>query len=180
MDLNVQTRSSKSVTANLLRPQILNLSKRESDYVRQRADKVYGRTFTFAPNGPLYDSFFCVDNFSHLIRTLETEFGVILNPSNREDVMVAMLQCFAYHGSNLDNTNRLVVIRMQPKVQALTQMKQRYQQNLSDNESNKFLHFMDPPRQIRSDRRDVTLSFSDALFGVNDRNARAFDHFKLK
>ena len=183
--MQVQAKSSNTVTSSYLRPPIkrqhvINSLKFENDRVRARANHVYGRTMSYGSASALYDGFFSETNLRELVSTIETRFGTVLDASYIEDVVVAMLQCFAYHASTLEGTNELVLIAVQPKLQALNDMRTRYQTNLVENEGTKFLHFMDHPRPILSDRRNTVLSFSDALFGVNDRNAKAFEHFKLR
>lgn len=122
--------------------------------------------------------FFSLNNYNFLIDHFERAYDIRLDASARNDVMDAMLRAFSSHYSDLDHTNRTVMLFMRPKLEQRRIIDDRFKRNVVENQSTKFLHVLTNPQNVC--KRKETLSFSEALFGPNDRNAAAFARFKLE
>lgn len=147
------------------------------DPILQHADRCLKRTVI--PDGTdTYRNFFSLKNYNSLIHYFEHQYGVELDTSYRNDVLDAMLRSFSSHYARLDDTNNLVITFMHPKLAQLRNTQDRFKRNVVENQTTKFLHVMANPANVC--KRKETLSFSEALFGPNDRNAPAFARFKMQ
>ena len=142
------------------------------DFVRSYADHCLCKTMQTLPESTLYTTFFTVHNYSVIISRLETAFDIILEDSYRHDVLDAMLKIFTYHPRTLDALNDLVIQELTPKLCMLKNDQIRYKTNVLENQNTRFLHLIEKPMSVC--HRKESLSFIDAVFGTNERNANAF------
>ena len=148
------------------------------DNIKVYADKYFNKTMLAEnlPNSDLYLNFFTSKNFDLLVKKIETDYQVSLSDSYRNDVLDTMVVCFEYHPVSLNLLNDLVLVEIRPKIMNLKFEQNRYKTNMYDNALTLFINPMELPQHFTS--RKESLSFSDALFGYNDSNAKLFEQFK--
>ena len=148
------------------------------DTIRIQADRYFNRTLLDRKleNSELYVTFFTLQNYTFILNRIEKDYDVTLSDSYKRDVFHTMLKCFEYHPENLLLLNELVLTELRPKMINLNREQKRYSYNVYENAGTTFIHPIDLPEQVCN--RKESLSFTDAMFGVNDKNLLAFQRFK--
>ena len=152
--------------------------KKNMDNIRIQADRYFNRTLLDKKliNSELYEIFFSLQNYNRIIDQIESMYDVVLSSSYRNDVLRTMLTCFEYHPINLTQLNDLVFMEIRPKLVNLKVDRNRYSTNIYENAATTFINPLDLPEQVCN--RKESLSFTEALFGRNDKNILAFQRFK--
>lgn len=146
------------------------------DLVRYNADRCFSKTMQNLPESQLYYEFFTETNLNYLVKVVEERYGIDMNDSYRHDLIDTMIRCFNYHPKTLRALNGLVLMEIRPKIQNLRTEQMRYRQNVVDNQTTRFIKVMDLPKSVC--KRKETLSFTEALFGTDERNVDAFRLFQ--
>ena len=148
------------------------------DTIRIQADRYFNKTLMDdkLKNSELYESFFNLQNYNSIINQIESRYDVKLTNSYLNDVFQIILTYFEYHPINLVQLNDLVFVETRPKLINLKFDQSRYNTNIYENAATTFIHPLDLPEQVCN--RKESLSFTEALFGRNDKNILAFQRFK--
>ena len=148
------------------------------DTIRIQADRYFNKTLmdNKLHDSELYESFFNLKNYNYVINEIEARYDVKLTNSYMNDVFQIMITCFEYHPINLVQLNDLVFVEIRPKLINLKFDQSRYNTNIYENAATTFIHPLDLPEQVCN--RKESLSFTEALFGRNDKNILAFQRFK--
>ena len=148
------------------------------DPIRIQADRYFNKTFLDSKlkNSELYETFFSEQNYNYITSRIEKNYHVKLSDSYRKDIFYVMLNCWEYHPINLLQLNHIVFIQLMPKLKHLIDDQNRYNTNIYEIAENTFIRSFELPQLICS--RTESLSFTEALFGRNDKNAQDFNNFK--
>ena len=148
------------------------------DTIRIQADRYFNKSMmdNKLHNSELYENFFNLKNYNFILNEIEALYDVKLTNSYMNDVFHIMLTCFEYHPINLVQLNDLVFVEIRPKLINLKFEQNRYNNNIYENAATTFIHPLDLPEQVCN--RKESLSFTEALFGRNDKNILAFQRFK--
>ena len=136
------------------------------DQVRNNADHYFNRMYMNKqlPVSTLYIIFFTDNNYNTLTNIIESTFNVKITESfYYHEILEAMFKCFEnYPFDNLNTLNQYVVNRLTCKFKNLKSDKDRYLENIKNNQSSRFLTNFDKPLNVT--KRKDSLSFTDALF----------------
>ena len=149
------------------------------DTIRIQADRYFNKSLMDTNklhNTELYEKFFNLKNYNFILNEIESRYDVKLTNSYMNDVFRIMLTCFEYHPINLVQLNDLVFVEIRPKLINLKFDQSRYNTNIYENAATNFIHPLDLPEQVCN--RKESLSFTEAMFGRNDKNILAFQRFK--